>query len=327
MVSCRICGASADTPLYKVAEMYFGTRETFTYQQCAQCSCLQIVTIPDNLGQYYPADYYSKLINKKHTPDKAPSNLRERKLNAALKNQRLISAMLFFLSKPGLPPWLSYVDVHSQSRILDVGCGAGKLLLKLAKKGFRHLEGVDPFISEALTYANGVRIYKSEMWDIAQHKDKSRAFDLVMMHHSLEHIPDQHGTFAAARELLNATGTLLIRIPLSCSWAWEHYRQNWVQLDAPRHLYLHSIKSMQVLAIKHGFELQSVHFDSTRFQFTGSERYLRDIALTEKEEEDVFSSQELGEYQRKAEALNREGKGDQACFIFKLDNAGGTSAQ
>jgi len=307
-----------DTPVYTVREMYFGTRDTFDYQQCADCACLQIVEVPDNLGQYYPQDYYSKLIKKEHKPDRALSALRERKLNASLNNRWLVSASLFFLRKPRLPQWMSYIDIHSQSRILDVGCGAGKLLLKLAKKGFRHLEGVDPFISAAITYSNGVQIYKNEIWDIARDDDKSHTFDLVMMHHSLEHIPDQHRTFSAAHDLLDENGVLLIRVPLSCSWAWEHYRENWVQLDAPRHLYLHSITSMQVLALKHGFTLQDVHFDSTQFQFTGSERYLRNIPLAEKEEDEVFGSQELREYRLKADQLNKDGTGDQACFIFKL---------
>ena len=127
--------------------MYFGTRDTFEYQQCADCSCLQIVAIPDNLGQYYPADYYSKLIKKEYERDKPRSALKEIKLNACLGNHRLTSSLLFFVRKPRLPDWMAYLDIHSQSRILDVGCGAGKLLLKLAKKGFRHLEGADPFIS------------------------------------------------------------------------------------------------------------------------------------------------------------------------------------
>jgi len=318
VIKCRICGSTVDTPVYAVREMYFGTREQFEYQQCPECSCLQIVTIPDNLGQYYPADYYSKLIKDQYKQVRSLSVLRELRLNACLGNQRAISLLLFFLRKPRLPHWMNYINIHSQSRILDVGCGAGKLLLKLAKKGFRQLEGVDPFISEPITYSNGVKIYKNEIWDIAKDGDKANAFDLVMMHHSLEHIPDQDRTFSAAHELLNKDGIFLVRVPLSSSWAFEHYRENWVQLDAPRHLYLHSTKSMEVLARKHAFHLQNVHFDSTQFQFTGSERYLRNIPLVGKSEDEFFSKEELQDFRAKADQLNKDGTGDQACFVFKL---------
>ena len=110
----------------------------------------------------------------------------------------------------------------------------------------------------------------------------------------------------------------MIRVPLCSSWAWEHYRENWVQLDPPRHICLHSLKSMELLGNQSGFTLDSVHFDSTEFQFTGSEKYLKNIPLIEKEDDELFSAQELNEYKRKAEKLNRDGKGDQACFIFKL---------
>jgi 2-polyprenyl-3-methyl-5-hydroxy-6-metoxy-1,4-benzoquinol methylase len=316
-MKCRICDSSIDTPVYKVREMYFGTRDEFEYQQCAACACLQIVAIPENLGQYYPDDYYSKHVKQQYRDHAPPSALRELKLNACLGKRRLLSLVLFFLREPRLPPWVAYLDINSRTRILDVGCGAGKLLLKLGKKGFRFLEGVDPFIDETITYDNGVKIYKNQIWNIAREEDARNGYDLVMMHHSLEHIPDQHRTLSAAYDLLNKNGLLLIRVPLSCSWAWQHYRENWVQIDSPRHLYLHSIKSIEVLAQKHGFSLQEVHFDSTQFQFTGSERYRRDIPLFEKEEADVFTTQEIQDYSVKADELNREGAGDQACFILR----------
>ena len=90
-----------------------------------------------------------------------------------------------------------------------------------------------------------------------------------------------------------------------------------MQLDPPRHLYLHSVKSMEVLAGKHGFKLEGVHFDSTEFQFTGSERYLKNIPLLEGEDSELFTEKAIRDYKRKADKLNKCGKGDQACFIFK----------
>ena len=316
--NCRVCGAALDSTFYTVKEMYFGTRDEFQYQRCPACACLQIRTIPDDIGRYYPAQYYSMHIRKLHRHGRIEATLREMKLNAVLGGDRLKSALLFFLRKPSLPPWLDVLQLDSRQRILDVGCGAGKLLLKLDKKGFRRLEGVDPFIDEPITYPCGVQIYKDQIWDIAGDSDKHKGFDLVMMHHSLEHIPNQHRTFTAAADLLKGGGSLLIRVPLSSSWAWEHYAEHWVQLDAPRHLYLHSAGSLEQLACQHGFTLDSVHYDSTAFQFTGSEKYQRDIALIEKTDSELFSSQQLDTFRQQAEVLNREGRGDQACFVFNL---------
>jgi len=37
-------------------------------------------------------------------------------------------------------------------------------------------------------------------------------------------------------------GWCVIRIPTVSSFAWEHYREQWVQLDAPRHFFLHKVR-------------------------------------------------------------------------------------
>ena len=39
--------------------MMVGTRETFGYTQCADCLCLQIDEVPQDLARHYAGDYYS----------------------------------------------------------------------------------------------------------------------------------------------------------------------------------------------------------------------------------------------------------------------------
>ena len=58
-MNCRICGNAEDNRTFEVREMMFGTRETFTYFQCAKCGCLQMVEIPSDMSRYYPPEYYS----------------------------------------------------------------------------------------------------------------------------------------------------------------------------------------------------------------------------------------------------------------------------
>ena len=170
--------------------------------------------------------------------------------------------------------WLRHSGVGVDSAILDVGCGAGKLLHKLRNDGFRDLHGVDPYLP-AEVHEPGLRIVRRQV------SEMDGAYDLVMLHHSLEHIPDQVQALREAARLARPTGTVLVRIPVADSWAWRHYGVDWVQLDALRHLYLHTRRSLETVAAAAGLRLARVLHDSEPLQFWGSELYRRDIPLLE----------------------------------------------
>lgn len=86
-------------------------------------------------------------------------------------------------------------------------------------------------------------------------------YDFVMLHHSLEHMSDQFAAFGHLRRLLKPSGKLLVRIPLAGGLAWRRYGVDWVQLDAPRHLYLHTERSIRVLADQTGLKVERVIYD------------------------------------------------------------------
>ena len=89
-----------------------------------------------------------------------------------------------------------------------------------------------------------------------------------------------------------------------------------MQLDPPRHLFLHTVKSISFLAKEAGLEVKDVFYDSGTFQFTGSEKYLKNIPLRDKSGEKLFSESNLADFQKRADKLNKEEKGDQAGFYL-----------
>src|SRR5262249_6924860 len=139
--------------------------------------------------------------------------------------------------------------------------------------GFRRLTGVEPYIERDITYSRDVKILKRSIEDV------EGAFDFIMFHHSFEHIGKPLSTSRGAYRLLAPGGRVMIRIPVSDSEAWRIYGTDWVQLDAPRHLFLHTRNSIQVLSHSAGLTLDEVVCDSNDFQFWGSEFYRRDIPL------------------------------------------------
>lgn len=118
-------------------------------------------------------------------------------------------------------------------------------------------------------------------------------------------------------------GYLLCRIPIVDCHAWRTYGVNWFALDAPRHLHLHTERSMALLAREHGFAEPVVGYDSGAHQFWGSEQYQRGIhhRSPESHEENprgsLFSRRQIREYERRSRQLNRKRDGDAACFYLQ----------
>ncbi len=309
--------------------MHLGLREEFAYFECSKCGCLQIEAIPLDLSKYYPDNYYSYVVDGASL-EHPKNGLRSVRAKLIIK----ILSRHYFSHKNSLgawvaersslagdyPYWLRHqnlnLGLHSTSSILDVGCGKGKLLLDFRLLGFSNLLGIDPFVKNDVTYENGVRVLSKNLEELDQE------FDFVMLHHSFEHMPGPLATLRKAYTLVKSGHYLLLRIPLAGSYAWRKYGVNWVALDAPRHLYLHTPDSIQILASQAGFEVAEIVYDGEGFGHLGSELYLRDISLTDERsplrnpKQNLFSQEELAQFIEQDERLNEAGEADCAAFYL-----------
>ena len=135
-----------------------------------------------------------------------------------------------------------------------------KFLYPLKEAGFRNVSGCDPFIPENLKYNNGLPVYKKHF------SQMNGKYDIITFNHSFEHIEDPLEILKHANKLLAVNGTCIVRIPTTSSFAWKYYNVNCFQLDAPRHIFLHSKKSINILAKNAGLKVIQVVFDSTHHQ-------------------------------------------------------------
>jgi len=318
-ITCRICGNSSDNRIHKTREMMFGTRDEFDYLECDRCGTLQIIDIPD-LRKYYPENYLSfdTRVEMGETYG--------RRIAAKFAGRYFAAGndpigKLIVEKKPWIgdhyPPSLRQFDlgIDFGSRILDFGCGNGRLLQSLHYFGFRNLTGADAFIEKDIHYRTGVNILKSGL------RELEPEFDLIMLHHSFEHLADPLESLKQVHRLLASAKFCLVRMPVK-NLAWEQYGVNWVQLDPPRHLYIYTEESFRQLAKSAGFAVEKIIYDSTAFQFWGSEQYLLDIPLAASGSAaftppDVFSEQQIAEWTARAKDLNIDGRGDQACFYLR----------
>jgi SAM-dependent methyltransferase len=295
--------------------MMFGTRTEYDYFACSVCECLQIANIPEDPGGLYPDRYYSF----------AEPAIEGGLIKSFLKHQRA----LYGLGKTnllgrvtagacGLPEiygWLKRANVTFKSRILDVGCGSGFLLTKLKEEGFTNLVGIDPHLESDVVIGGTIKIFKRELHAL------DMEFDFIILNHSFEHMADPLKALSEIKRVLRPKSYALIRIPVIPSFAWRNYGVNWVQLDAPRHLFIHSVQSMKILASRAGFDLAEVVYDSEDLQFWGSELYQRNIPFTSYRvgiDNELFSTEEMNRFKSRARELNAQQDGDQASFyLFK----------
>ena len=292
-------------------ERMFGMGGEFAYDRCTDCGCVLLREIPATLPTYYGADYYAFA-----EPD-APGPVRQ-------AYRRVRDAILFgrarFL-RPVLAPflprrvlevgeWFARAGATRATRMLDVGCGAGLLLRRLVDEGYEHVTGIDPFIARDIQYRGRTLVRRTTLDQV------DGPYDLIMFHHSLEHIEDQRSTMEHVARLLAPSGCCIVRIPTVSSAAWDTYQDRWVQLDAPRHLVLHSVRSIETLARRAGLRLEHVVYDSTGFQFEGSELYRRDATLREIGGP-AFSRWQRWAFALRARRLNAQGRGDQAAFYLR----------
>jgi len=313
---CRICnGEISET--YMVKEMLIGLRESFQYIKCGACGCLQIAETPINLSKYYPDDYYSLQPSKRKKSRIVRDYIRKSVALFNIRRKGVFGSILSFFRTPN-PMHLVYrrVGLKLSDRILDVGGGAGEHVSSLLNIGFKNVMSVDPFISEDVFFENVLIAKKLSFYDIHE------KYDLITFHHSLEHMPDQAKVLAKAAELIAQGGRILIRIPTVTSAAWKEYKENWVNLDAPRHFYLHSHASIRILAEKANLKVLDFWNDSVSMQFWGSEQYLRDIPLTDPrsyskdKNSSIFSSHQIADYKRRASFLNTQERGDWICIVL-----------
>ncbi|AUX70588.1 hypothetical protein CHX26_14750 [Porphyrobacter sp. HT-58-2] len=315
---CRVCGASESLSAFPAAERMFGNGEVFDYFQCGKCGTVQIAEVPDNLGYYYQSDSYYSFNNLR----------REQPLKALVK--RVVAANI--IGRPqryprghgmidrlrrGCQPWIATIPgLTLQSRILDVGCGEGARLDDLARLGFTDLAGIDMFLPETAvgTRPNGVRLMSG---DLADHDGQ---YDLITMHHSLEHVPDPRALLVAARERLAPGGSIFVRIPLLQPDIWSRFGVDWVQLDPPRHLYLFAPDAFRAYAASAGLGEVGSGTDTMGWSLAWSEAYRKGIPMVGvggKPNPLPFTAEEMARFEAEAEALNAADKGDQGYFVLQ----------
>lgn len=312
--TCRICHSSGEFPTWDAPEMMFGTRELFRYFGCKACGTVQIEEIPTDVGKHYPPAYYQDAEPPPAKRGVAGVLYRLRNRAAAAGSRFGVGAVLNYLTSDEMLQSVGFSGAKHDSRILDVGCGPGILLKQLRSLGFTRLEGLDAYRPSDLDEA-GLKIRKGHIETAAI---PAEGYDLLMFHHSLEHVENPEAVLTRARQFLSEKGRVLVRVPVADSWAWRHYGVFWAQLDPPRHYYLLTDRAMNLLAEKVGLRVVKKMRDSGSFQFWASSAYRKGQALRPDQSKTTDSPKGARRILLRLASmfLNAIKQGDQAVYVL-----------
>ena len=182
---CPICGLSASALVQK------GARHApeAEVRRCGACGMVYLWPRPDadELTRYYETSYredYGELpVEKRYLEDLGEARRRVERL------------------RPLLGPGVG---------VLEIGCGSGAFL-DAVRPYVEQLQGVEPD-RESRTWIEG-RLGLAVAADFESLRPEEETFDLVVMFHVLEHLPDPLAFLRSLPELLPVGGKAVIEAP------------------------------------------------------------------------------------------------------------------
>lgn len=204
--ACPLCGAVRTAPLAGYAAIPPGNWDLWGCPDCGT-GFIHPPPSPEDLARAYDADYYGR------GPGKFVGGV-----EWGLRLLRRQRAGLVHRLAPAGP-------------VLDVGCGRGLMLARLAALG-REVAGVELDTEAARrTLANTGMQPARTLAELA-----GRRFAAVTFWHSLEHLPAPGEALRQAMEMLVPGGVLLAAAPNFASIPGRLAGVHWLHLDLPRHL-------------------------------------------------------------------------------------------
>jgi len=265
---CDICGESDFEDLYSMSDKTRELKTEFRLVKCKKCGVFFLNPQPSQkeLEAHYEGRYYSLNGISLKSSKKVSFRIFLYNLYFNNKNKNFLGK-LFFL------PFVNYLrgtEISRGKKLLDIGSGSGQFIYEMNQLGME-VTGVEPGnFDEESSKKNGLSIYNSDLISASFPKDY---FDTITLNQVLEHVSNPSKTLDEIYRILRRRGTFILGVPNNNSLAYKLFKENWYQLDVPRHLFHFSNKNLIKFLQMKGFRIKKVRYNSRPSQFTKSFRY------------------------------------------------------
>ncbi|MBI2539326.1 MAG: class I SAM-dependent methyltransferase [Deltaproteobacteria bacterium] len=274
---CRLCSSPGTTTLFESRDRIHGFPGKFTIIRCRRCRALFIEPwlTERELAAYYP-EYYGRYRRSRSLDRKSYKGIKRFVLENAYgyppreegRSSVLRRAAALLLSLVMAKDAIPY---RGEGRFLDIGCGGGSYLYRLRQWGWE-VHGVEPSRSGvAQARSLGLEVHHGRVRDA---KFPDRFFDVIRLHHVLEHLTEPNETLREIARILKPDGVVTITVPNTRSLNFWLFQENWYGLDAPRHVISYCPEALRLLCDATGFAIAGIRFRSGAFNFVRSVKFL-----------------------------------------------------
>ncbi|RXK88505.1 class I SAM-dependent methyltransferase [Chlorobaculum sp. 24CR] len=242
-VPCPITGSREFKPLLQAPDRFNLHGPSWQLARSSASGLVMLNPRPEanEMAAHYPAETYDPFLTRTNS-----SSLRDKAYLAI--SDVLLAGKARMVMKGMRKP-------DGSAKVLEVGCSTGRLLIRIQRDygvPLTNLFGVETNRQAADTARNaGLGVSEAGL----EESDFDIRFDRIIFWHALEHLHRLGEALDRARELLTPGGQLIIAVPNIESHDARRYGQNWIALDAPRHLYHFTPETLGKLLEKHGFSV------------------------------------------------------------------------
>lgn len=241
-VRYALCGSDDYDVVCNKADLKRGSKK-ITNVICERCGLIYNNPMPsdDILTEYYLGGFIKNMTGL--------TDFEEIKKRKNAKNNKLQDVVKF------ISPF-----IDKQSKVFDIGCSKGGLLLEIKNSIECYVKGLEPDKNSCkfATEVNKLKNIDNGFFDDRYIEKNIEKYDLVVLRHVLEHLKDPNKAIENIKSLLNDNGYLYLAFPNAMDFTWSRPLSHCLEFG---HLFTYTPRTISQLLLKHDMKIVKWSYD------------------------------------------------------------------